>query len=175
MSEAHDAARLSRLPVHIRNHPLFRQGYDLGYSDRSQDEHLAEIEQSGLRLLRDRMPESSPSYGVGAGGLRDRLVAGASAVRELSAVTEREVATEVPCCGRRITVPVLADEASAAACCRCGALYTVTVAEEEPDGYDDESLKVAVFVVEHVNAATAQHRTGRWERTLGSQRPGGGT
>jgi hypothetical protein len=174
MSEMRNAARLSRLPERP-NHPLFRPGYDLGYSDRAQDQHLAEIEQNGLRLLRDRPPAASPSYGADAFGLRDHLTAGASVVRELPAVTGREVVTEVPCCGRRITIPVLDGEARAAACYRCGVLYTVTLAEEEPDGYNDELPKVAVFVVEHVNAATAQHRAGRWGLLLGPRPSGGGT
>jgi hypothetical protein len=62
----------------------------------------------------------------------------------------------------------IAEQAAASHAAQC-------VAEEEPDGYDDEPLKVAVFTVEHVNAATAQHRTGRWERALGSRRSSGET
>jgi hypothetical protein len=82
--------------------------------------------------------------------------------------SERKFTTEVPCCGRRITIPAPGNgETSPAACCRCRVLYTAAVAEEERDGYSDEPPKVAVFVVEHVNVAVAQHRAGKWERSSG--------
>jgi hypothetical protein len=45
-----DDTKLSHLPEHVRNHPLFRQGHDLGYSNRAHDQHLAEMEQNGLRV-----------------------------------------------------------------------------------------------------------------------------
>jgi hypothetical protein len=127
-----------------------------------------------LRVLRSDPAKLPPSYGVDAGGMRDRLLPGVRVIRELSAVGEHECVTEVPCCGRPVTIPVPGDEASPALCCRCGVTYTAAVAEEEPDGYSDEPLKVAVFVVEHVGAAAARHRAGRWEPALGSRRPGGG-
>ena len=169
-----DDARLLHLPERVRRHPLFRQGYALGYGDRARDEHLAGTGQGGPRLPRGDPPEPPPSYGVDAGGLRDRLVPGARVIRELSAVGERECVTEVPCCGRPVTIPVPDGEASPAVCCRCGVIYAAAVAEEEPDGYNDEPLKVAVFVVEHVKAAPARHRAGRWEQARRPRRPGGG-
>ena len=167
-----DDARLSHLPEHVRNHPLFRQGYDLGYSDRAHDEHLAEIRHSGLR--HGDAPQPPRSYGVDTGGLRGRLIAGARVLRELSVVSEREFITEVPCCGRRITIPVLDDDqTSPAACCHCRVLYAAALAEEEPDGYHDEPSKVAVFIVEHANLAAARHRAGRWELPRCPQRSRG--
>jgi hypothetical protein len=165
-------AGLSHLPEYVRNHPLFRQGYDLGYRNRARDQHLAEIEENGLRVLRSSSPAPPPSYGVDTGGLRGRLVAGARVMRELSVVSEGEFRTEVPCCGRRITIPAPEDdETSPAACPRV--LYAAVVAEEEPDGYDDEPPKVAVFVVQHLNVAAAQHRAGKWEPAPRPRRPGG--
>jgi hypothetical protein len=168
-----DDTKLSHLPEPVRNHPLFRQGYDPGYSNQPHDKHLAEIEQNRLRVLRGGSPALPPFYGVDTSGLRGRLVAGARVMRELSAVSEREFRTEVPCCGRGITIPAPEDdETSPAACCHCRVLYAAAVAEKELGGYNDEHPKFAVFVVQHVSVLAAPHRAGKWEQSARPRRPG---
>jgi hypothetical protein len=112
-------------------------------------------------------------YGIDKGALAGFLEAGVRVVRELSALSEGELTTEVPCCGRSITIPLPEAGAEATACCcRCRVVYTAVLAEEEPDGYADEPMKVAVFTVCQVAIAVAQHRAGRWEPPR--RRRGGG-
>ena len=168
-----DDARPSHLPERVRGNPLFRRGYALGYRDRAHEEHLADV-QGGRRLFRGGSPESPAAYGVCDGGLRDRLVPGTRVIREVLASAGRERMTEVPCCGRRVTILVLDEEPGPAACCRCGVTYAAEVTGEEPDGYGGEPLEVAVFTVERVRVAIARHRAGRWEPALGPPQPGGG-
>ncbi len=167
MTAPADDGRLLDLPAQVRNHPLFRQGYERGYADRARAEYLSDVDER--RRLARTGPHRQPSrYGVTSGGLLGQLAPGVQVVRELSAITASEITTEVPCCGRRITIPVPDDEVSPAICCHCRISYTVCVEEEEPDGYSDEPAKVAVFAVAAMQVAIAQHRAGRWEFPLAS-------
>ena len=160
-----DVTQLLDLPEHVRTHPLFRQGYNIGASHRAHGQHLPESDQGTRTVRAGGSPAPAPFYGIAASGLRDRLGKGVRIVRELSAESEHDVTTETPCCGRRITIPASEDDGdSPAFCCKCGILYAAVVAVEELDGYSDEPPKVALFVVEHVNVAVAQHRVGKWER-----------
>jgi hypothetical protein len=160
-------ARLSDLSPSIRAHPLFRQGYNRGYSDRAHEEFVASgpISES---LTGTSTASPSVTFDVTSGGLRHRLAPGVRAMRDLNALTTECFVTETPCCGRRImlTIPRL-DETLPAVCCRCRVLFAVGLIEEEPDGFGGEPSHVAIFVVEQLNVAAAQHRAGRWEHYLG--------
>jgi hypothetical protein len=108
-------------------------------------------------------PASRETYGFGTAGLAGRLEPGDRILRELTAVSDEEGTTEMPCCGRLVTLP-LAGEPGPAACCRCQVLYEAVVVNEEPDGWSDEPLRIAVFTVASTALAVAQHRKGKWER-----------
>lgn len=160
-------APLSDLPPQLRSHPLFRQGYNHGYTGRAHEELQAR------RLSGENQPvtcaaTSSPIFDVTAGGLRHRLAPGVRAMRDVSMLTAECFVTETPCCGRRMTLatPGL-DETLMAACCHCRILFTVGLIQEESDGFGDEAPHVAMFVVEQLDIAVAQHRVGRWEQQLG--------
>lgn len=160
-----DPSALSELPKAEREHPLFRRGYNLGYSHRSREESLAELQQRGPQSLLDSAATATETFNVTSGGLLDHLAPGVRAARDLVEITEEKITTETPCCGRRITLQVPSeDHTRPAMCCHCRIIYQVVLIQEEPDGYNDsEPPHVAVFVVEHLSAAVAQHRTGRWE------------
>jgi hypothetical protein len=158
------ASRLAELSPTLRAHPLFRQGYNRGYSDRAYEEFLAETP-IGQNPSADRTADSSPIFDVTAGGLRHRLAPGVRAMRDISALTAERFSTETPCCGRSITLAIpRLDESLAAVCCHCRVLFAVGLIQEERDGFDDDSPHVAIFVVEQLDVAVAQHRAGRWER-----------
>jgi hypothetical protein len=156
------SSRLSGLPKEKREHPLFRQGYNLGYSHRAHEEALSEFRQSGGGPVRDA---SAATFDVTAGQLLGRLVPGVRVVRDLIELTDDTCTTETPCCGRRITLSIPGEgETLPAVCCRCRVTYQVAVVQEDPDGYsDDEPPYVAVFVAEHLDVAAAKHRAGKWE------------
>jgi hypothetical protein len=105
------------------------------------------------------------TFDVTSGALLDRLAPGVRVVRDLTSHTEKDISTETPCCGRRITLPTPDEhQTRPAMCCRCHIAYQVSLVREEPDGYNDgEPPHVALFVVIHVAVATARHRTGKWE------------
>lgn len=157
-----DSFMLSGLPETKRKHPLFRQGYNLGYSHRIHEEALGEFRQSAGRPVRDG---STATFDVTAGQLLGRLVPGIRVVRDLIELTDDTCTTETPCCGRRITLSIPGEgETLPAVCCRCRVTYQVAVVQEDPDGYsDDEPPYVAVFVAEHLDVAAAKHRKGKWE------------
>jgi hypothetical protein len=161
------AARLSDLSPSIRTNPLFRQGYNRGYSDRAHEEFMASGP-IGESLTGTRTASPSVTFDVTSGGLRHRLAPGVRAMRDLSALTTECFVTETPCCGRRIvlTIPRL-EETLSAVCCHCRVLFEVGIFEEEPDGFGGEPSQVAIFVVEQLGVAAAQHRAGRWERRSG--------
>lgn len=159
--------KLSELSPTLRAHPLFRQGYNRGYSDRADEEFQAETPISG-NLSVDSTVNSSPIFDVTAGGLRHRLAPGVRAMRDLRTLTGEHFSTETPCCGRTITLAIPGlDETLPAVCCHCRVLFTVGLIEEERDGFADESPLVALFVAEQLDIAVAQHRAGRWERRPG--------
>lgn len=148
----------------MRAHPLFRQGYNRGYSDRAHEEYMA-----GLPPEPDPMPGATaappPLFDVTVGGLQHRLAPQMRAARDLSSITAERFSTETPCCGRRITLPIpVQDQARPAVCCHCRALFTVALAQEEADGFGGEPPHIAIFVVEQAGVAVAQHRAGKWER-----------
>ena len=167
-----DLVRLSDLPRELRAHPLFRQGYNRGYSDRSHEEFLAE-RLSGSGLATAIPTGSPPSFDVTAGGLRHRLAPGVTVARDLSALTAEFLSTETPCCGRGITLAVPQPERTRQAiCCRCRVLFAVCLIQEEPDGFGDDPQHVAIFVVEQTDVAVALHRAGRWEKPPRKPRKG---
>jgi hypothetical protein len=90
-------------------------------------------------------------------------------MRDISTLTAERFITETPCCGRRMTLatPRL-DETLTAVCCHCQVLFSVGLVQEELDGFGDEPSHVAMFVVEQLDIAVAQHRAGRWERQPGN-------
>jgi hypothetical protein len=155
----------SELTKSERAHPLFRRGYNMGYSDRTHQEFLAELERRGLRSAQNSSTVAPPRYGVTDVRLRDRLAPGVGVYRDLAAMTEHQFTTETPCCGRQITVQRPPDDldCSPAVCCRCRLSFEVNLVEEELDGFSDEPSYVAVFTVEHVDVAVARHRAGKWE------------
>ena len=160
-------ARLSDLPLSLRSHPFFRRGYSRGYSDRAYEEFLARRPSDENRPA-VRTADSPPIFDVTAGGLRHRLAPGVRAMRDLSTVTAERFITETPCCGRHITLAIPGlDETLTAVCCHCRVLFAVGLMQEESDGFGDEPPHVAIFVVEQLDIAVAQHRTGRWERQPG--------
>ena len=158
-----EPGRLLDLPPAVRAHPLFRRGYNRGYSDRAHEESPA-----GPPVEPCSAPGPAavpPMFDVTAGGLQHRLAPQMRAARDLTAMTARQFSTETPCCGRRITLPIPGqDQACPAVCCHCRALFTVALAQEEPDGFSGEPPHIAIFVVEQVDVAVAQHRAGKWER-----------
>lgn len=149
-----------------RSHPLFRRGYNLGYSDRAHEEALDELEKHGPRSAR-RNHVPTASFGVTAGDLLDRLEPGVRVLRELKKMTAAKITTETPCCGRRITLTMPDEtETRPTMCCRCRITYSAGLIQEEPDGYtDDDPTYVAVFTVERTGVAAAAHRAGTWELT----------
>jgi hypothetical protein len=154
----------SELTKSERAHPLFRRGYNLGYSDRAHREFLAELDRRGLRSAQDSSTVAPPRYGVTDLMLRDRLTPGVRVYRDLAAMTEHQFTTETPCCGRQITVQrPPQDQDCLSVCCRCRFSYRVELVEEELDGFSDDPTHVAVFTVEHVDVAVARHRAGKWE------------
>lgn len=160
-------ARLSDISPSIRAHPLFRQGYNQGYSDRVHEEFLAD-RPADESISGTSAANPPATFDVTAGGLRHRLTPGMRAMRDLSALTTERFVTETPCCGRRIMLAIPAsEEALPAVCCHCSVLFGVGLIQEEPDGFGGEPSHVAIFVVEQLDIAAAQHRTGRWERHSG--------
>ena len=161
-------ALLSDLSPGLRSHPLFRQGYNRGYSDRAYEELLSE-RMTGASPAAPPVTANTPAiFDVTAGGLRHRLAPGVRAMRDLGMLTAERLSTETPCCGRRITLASPEpDQTRTAMCCHCGILFAVSLAQEEPDGFGGQSPHVAVFAVEQLDVAIAQHRAGRWERRPG--------
>jgi hypothetical protein len=160
-------SRLSDLSPEVRGHPLFRQGYNHGYSDRAREEHLARSP-VGTGTASPVLTRQSSIYDVTAGGLRHRLAPGARAIRDLSSLTTEFLVTDTPCCGRHVALAIPGpDETRPAVCCRCRVLFAVGLIQEEPDGFGGESPHVAIFVVEQMDVAVALHRAGRWERHSG--------
>lgn len=156
---------LSDLPEAERSHPLFRRGYNLGYSHRAHKEALAELHQRGPLAPCGEAARVPATFDVTSGALLHRLTPGSRIARELISHTDKEISTETPCCGRRITLPTPDEhQIRPAMCCRCHLSYQVAVVQEEPDGYNDgEPPYVALFEVTHLDVAAAQHRTGKWE------------
>jgi hypothetical protein len=159
---------LSDLPPSIRANPLFRQGYNRGYSDRAHAESWTD-RRTREALSATRAANRSPIFDVTAGGLRHRLAPGLRAMRDLSILTTQSFTTETPCCGRRITldIPQLG-ETLPGFCCHCRALFAVGLMQEERDGFSDEPLHVVMFMVEQTDVAIANHRAGKWERVPGT-------
>lgn len=152
--------KLSHLPPKLRYSPEFRQGYQLGISDRVFAEHLAQRDRAPRPA--DPAPSSTSTFDVMAGDLRSRLGIGDVVVREVFSLKPDVFVTETPCCGRRVTAPHT--EESTVVCCRCELAANVTLTEEEPDGYTDEQSYVATFTVSGTGIVVAQHRSGRYER-----------
>jgi hypothetical protein len=126
------SSRLSGLPRGKREHPLFRQGYNLGYSHRAHEEALSEFRQSGGGPVRDA---STATSDVTAGRLLGRLVPGVRVVRDLIELTDDTCTTETPCCGWRITLSIPGEgETLSAVFCRCRVTYQVAVARKIPTG-----------------------------------------
>lgn len=166
-AEEPDPPWLTSLPPAVRGHPLFRQGYNLGYSHRAGEEPRAG-DRTGSGTAPPAPADPSVIFNVTAGGLRHRLTPGMQALRDLTALADGCLSTETFCCGRRITLPAPGeDQTRPAVCCRCRILYAVGLTHEEPDGYGGEPPLIAVFTVQQVDVALAQHRTGKWERHPG--------
>jgi hypothetical protein len=164
---AGEDARLADIPLAVRAHPLFRQGYNRGYDARAHEEFLAGRRAGSLPAAGG--PADPPvTFDVTTGGLRHRLAPGMRAARDVGTMASEHFSTETPCCGRRITLPVPGqDQTWPAMCCHCRVLFTAALAQEEPDGFGDEPPHIAIFIVEQLNVAVAQHRAGRWERAAG--------
>jgi hypothetical protein len=158
---------LSDLSEAERSHPLFRRGYNLGYSHRAHQEAVIELHQRGPQAPRGEAARVPATFDVTSGALLNRLEPGSQIARDLTSHTVKEISTETPCCGRHITLPTPGEhEMRSAMCCRCHLIYQVALVQEEPDGYNDcEPPYVALFVVTHLDVAAAQHRTGKWEPT----------
>lgn len=156
----------------LREDPKFRRGYDLGYQARAAEEQLAALEAHGPRSRHEAAAPAPRSYGTDDTDLAGRLAAGDVATRELHELTDAAYVTEVPCCGRRISLlaPEDDEEVAGAACCHCGMTYGVRLVTEEPDGYSDDVAHVAVFTVAQAYVAVAQHRAGRVERAQRARR-----
>jgi hypothetical protein len=94
--------------------------------------------------------------------LLDCLEPGVTVERELTSFTEEKgITTAVPCCGRRIILPICdPKQESPAVCCRCHATYRVSL-HEELTGYDDGPFRTAIFAMESRDVAVARHRSGR--------------
>lgn len=104
-------------------------------------------------------------FDVTAGGLRHRLAPGLRAVRDLSALTSETLSTEMPCCGRQVTLPIPGPgQARPAFCCHCRALFAVGLMREEPDGFGGDPPHVAIFEAERLDVTVARHRAGKWDR-----------
>ncbi len=162
---------LSDIPRDEREHSLFRKAYNLGYYRRAKEGSRAVSHQRDRQSAREGAAAVIATFDVTSGGLLDRLAPGVRVVRDLTEMTEDACSTETPCCGRRIALPgPVEHEARPAVCCRCRIVYQVAVVREESEGYDDEPSYVAVFLTEHLDVATAQHRAGKWEQTKMSRR-----
>jgi hypothetical protein len=157
--------RLSELPEAERSHPLFRRGYNLGYAHRVHEEELTDLQQRGPRPPGGKAATAPVTFDVTSGMLLNRLAPGVGVARDLTSHTDKDISTETPCCGRRITLPTPDEHQSRPAmCCRCRVTYQVSLVREEPDGYNDgEPPSVALFAVTHVGVAAARHRAGKWE------------
>lgn len=162
-----DPAWLTGLPPAVRGHPLFRQGYNLGYSHRAREEPRP-ASRTGSGPAPPAPPDPPAIFNVTAGGLRHRLAPGVQALRDLTVLASGHLRTETPCCGRHLTLPTPGeDQTRPAFCCRCRILYAVVLTQEEPDGFGGEPPLIAVFTVQQVDVAITQHRTGKWERHPG--------
>lgn len=161
-----DPPPLASLPAAVRAHPLFRQGYNLGYAHRAREETPPGAAGSDPAPPGPATPPAV--FNVTAGGLRHRLAPGIQALRDIATLASGHLRTETPCCGRPITLPAPGpDQARPAACCHCRVLYEVGLTQEEPDGFGGEPPHLAVFTVQQVDLAIASHRTGKWERRPG--------
>lgn len=152
-------ARLSDLRAEVRENPLFRRGYNHGYSDRVRDERRSQWDEERRRPA--GVKAATRSYGVTAGDLRGCLSPGDTVTRDVGRHDDTYTAG-TPCCGRQVTVP--ASEDATVVCCRCRITATVTLAAEDPDGYSDEPVYVAVFTITSTTVVIARHRAGKWEK-----------
>ncbi len=145
---------LPGLTAEARDDPRYRQGYDQGWEDCA----LAEARAAAARR-RASEPPPAAGYGFSATVGLDELAPRVTVERELSSRRGWEFATEVPCCGRRLTA-CLDDQygEAQAACCHCGVLYRVGL-RDEGDGWDEPSF-LAVFEVLQLGLVTARHRRG---------------
>jgi hypothetical protein len=72
----------ANLPPAERRHPLLRKGYNLGYSQRVHEEHLAELEKNGPRCLQGSKAASHKTFDVSSGALlTDTHTQGTTAVQ----------------------------------------------------------------------------------------------
>jgi hypothetical protein len=160
-----DERRLAWLPKEVRENPLFRQGYRLGWTNRGFEEADADWA-AGRRALQqvDDQP-TTRRYSVEAFGLARDLRVGDQAVRETTGRKGIGWLTEVPCCGRTVVISEPDDdgESGTVICCHCRISYLAAACDEELDGFSDTPTKVGVFTVNGLGLAIASHRTGKWE------------
>ena len=164
------AGQLSGQPPEVTEHPLFREGYrhgyEVGYRDHADAERRAELEEAEARLERHDEPPPPPVHRFDATVSIDMLSPGVVVERELSARTRDTFTSEVPCCGRDVTVRLDDRRGSVhAACCHCRALYH-TGLRDEGDGIDDqwgEPFYLVVFEVIGLGLAAARRRKANHE------------
>jgi hypothetical protein len=142
----------------------YRHGYEAGYRDHADAERRAELEDAVARLERHEEPPPSPAHRFDAAVDVGLLSPGAVVERELSARTRDTFTSEVPCCGRGITLRLEDRRGEAhAACGYCAILYRAGLRDED-DGIDerwDEPFYLVVFEVIALGLAAARLRKGR--------------
>lgn len=166
-SREHAGKPPGQLPE-VHEHPLFREGYrhgyEAGYRDHADAERRAELEEAAARLERHEEPPPPPAHRFDAVVGADLLGPGAVVERELSARTRDTFTSEVPCCGRGVTLRLEDRRGDVyAACCHCGILYRAGLRDED-DGIDerwDEPFYLVVFEVIDLGLAAARHRKGK--------------
>jgi hypothetical protein len=136
---------VTRVPAAIRRDQRFRTGYNLGYRHGSSE----------ARMQTEPAPASA----------QPEPAAVEARIQDVTHITATHAVTVVPCCGRSITLrrPPGDDTAIPAVCCACKTLYSAVLAQEEPDGFDDQRQWIARFTMTDSGLPISKHRAGRWE------------
>lgn len=166
-SRKHAGKLPGQLPE-VMEHPLFREGYrhgyEAGYRDHADAERRAELEEAAARRELHEEPHPPPAHRFDATVGADLLGPGTVVERELSARTRDTFTSEVPCCGRGVTLRLEDRRGEVhAACCHCAVLYRAGLRDED-DGIDeqwDEPFYLVVFEVIALGLAAARHRKGQ--------------